>query len=417
MISGQSQLGAPTQNNVASTLRSKRWSVVGLLFSVAFINYLDRSTIGLALPAITKEFHLTPVAKGTLLSSFFWSYTLMQIPIGFAIDRLNTRTLVAVLFAIWSLACGFTGVAQTLEFLIATRIVLGIGESIYLPGAVTIVSRFFAPAERGLPSGIFNSGARAGLAIGAPLVGWLIVRHGWRYMFLLVGLSGLIWLIPWLLIFPRNLPEKSSRPASSTSLWSSVTLNRNLLGICLGFFCLDYYAFLFLTWLPDYLVEVRHLSMLSAGTMIAIPYLLFGINEPLGGWISDHLIRKGYSETGTRKVMIAVSFVAGLLIIPAMLVKDQTLALVFIAATSLVGLSTANVTVVLQSCAPPSQVGLWTGIENCAGNFGGALAPVVMGILIAHTGSYTPGFIVACAAMLGGAAAYVFVVGELKPAI
>jgi len=107
---------------------------------------------------------------------------------------------------------------------------------------------------------------------------------------------------------------------------------------------LGYYAFLFLTWLPDYLVEVRHLSMLSAGKMIAIPYLLFEVNEPLGGWISDRLIRKGYSETDTRKAMIAVAFAAGLLVIPAMLVKDQTLAIVFIVATSLVGLSTANVT-------------------------------------------------------------------------
>jgi len=108
-------------------------------------------------------------------------------------------------------------VAQTLEFLIATPIILGMGESIYLPGAVTIVSRFFAPAERGLPSGIFNRGARFDLAIGAPLVGWLIIRHGWRHMFLLVGLVGLIWLVPWLTIFPRTLPEKSSQPKSLLS--------------------------------------------------------------------------------------------------------------------------------------------------------------------------------------------------------
>jgi len=114
MISGQPQLtaSAANQNNTDAALRSKRWSVVASLFSVAFINYLDRSTIGLALPAITQEFHLTPVAKGALLSLFFWSYTWMQIPIGFAIDRLNTRILFGILFAIWSLACGLTGGAN-----------------------------------------------------------------------------------------------------------------------------------------------------------------------------------------------------------------------------------------------------------------------------------------------------------------
>jgi len=404
--------------NPSWPLHRKRWGIVALLFSAAFINYLDRSTIGLALPAIAQDFHLRPIEKGTLLSSFFWSYTLMQIPVGLAIDRLNPRALFATLFALWSLACGLTGMAQTLELLITTRIVLGVGESIYLPGATTIVSRLFSPAERGFPSGLFNSGARAGLAIGGPLIGWLILRYGWRDMFLLVGLAGLSWLVPWLLVFPRSLPAEhilSSESSLRSARRSALTVNRNLLGICVGFFCLDYYAFLFLTWLPDYLVEVRHFSLLSVGGLIAIPYMLFGASEPLGGWISDYLIRKGYDETRTRKAIIAIAFMAALLIIPAVIVKDQTLAIIFIAATSLIGLSTANVTVILQSCAPPSQVGLWTGIENCAGNLGGALAPILMGILIAKTNSYTPGFIVACMMMVIGIFAYVFIVGKLKP--
>src|SRR6185312_12481530 len=150
-------------------------------------------------------------------------------------------------------------------------------------------------------------------------------------------------LVPWLIVFPRSLPAEhilSSESSLRSARRSALTVDRNLLGICVGFFCLDYYAFLFLTWLPDYLVEVRHFSLLSVGGMIAIPYMLFGASEPLGGWISDYLIRKGYDETRTRKAIIAIAFMAALLIIPAVLVKDQTLAIVFIAATSLIGLST-----------------------------------------------------------------------------
>jgi ACS family D-galactonate transporter-like MFS transporter len=135
----------------------------------------------------------------------------------------------------------------------------------------------------------------------------------------------------------------------------------------------------------------------------------------LGGWISDQLIRHSFSETGTRKMMIVVAFSAGMLMIPATSVRSETLAFAFIIGSSLIGLSTANVTVVIQSCAPPAQLGLWTGIENTAGNLGGVIAPLLMGVLVARTGSYTPGFVLGCVVLLAGAAAYTFILGELKP--
>jgi ACS family D-galactonate transporter-like MFS transporter len=160
---------------------------------------------------------------------------------------------------------------------------------------------------------------------------------------------------------------------------------------------------------------VRHFTILKAGSLTAIPYLVFGLSEPAGGWIADHLIRVGYNETRIRKTVVAVAFLAGLMMGPAMMVKDGKLALALIAASSLVGLSTANVTVILQSCAPQRQVGVWTGVEKFAGNLGGVIAPVLMGVLIARTGSYTPGFIVACMLLVLGAGAYCFIVQDLNP--
>jgi MFS transporter, ACS family, D-galactonate transporter len=163
----RSEEGRPPSCGVipqAETMLSvrRRWVVVGLLFALALIDYLDRATIALALPAISRELKLPPITKGVLLSSFFWSYALMQVPIGFAIDRLNLRWVFASMFALWSLACGLTGLAGSLLFLTTARILLGIGESVYLPGATTVVSRLFVRSERGLPSGLFNSGARTG---------------------------------------------------------------------------------------------------------------------------------------------------------------------------------------------------------------------------------------------------------------
>jgi len=369
----------------------RRWAVVGLLFALALINYLDRATIALALPAISRELKLPPITKGTLLSSFFWSYALMQVPIGFAIDRLNLRWFFAFMFTLWSLACGFTSLAGSLLFLTVARNLLGIGESVYLPGATTIVSRLFGRSERRLPSGLFNSGTRAGLVVGGPLISWMVVRYGWRQIFLLIGGGSLIWLVPWFVLFPDSLNpdpiEKGiNRVPANQTYRPLLTFNRNLLGICIGFFCLDYYAYLLLTWLPDYLVEVRHFTLLVGGSLTAIPYLVFGVGEPAGGWIADRFIRAGHDETLIRKTVVAVAFLAGLMLVPAMMVKDSRLALALIAASSLIGLSTTNVTVILQGCAPPRQVGAWAGVENFVGNLGGVIAPVSMGALIARTG-------------------------------
>src|SRR5262249_21652402 len=156
-------------------------------------NYLDRATISFALPAISKDLHLLPTTKGLLLSSFFWSYALMQIPIGWCADRLNLRWLYAAAFALWSLAQGLTGLAGSLGVLIGFRILLGVGESIYLPGGSKIVSLLFAGRERGLPSGLFDFGTRTGLVLEGVLVPWLLVRYGWRQTFLLVGFLALFW--------------------------------------------------------------------------------------------------------------------------------------------------------------------------------------------------------------------------------
>src|SRR5437764_7604043 len=133
----------------------RRWSIVGLLFTASLINYLDRAAISFALPLISRDFHLTSESKGLLLSSFFWSYALMQIPIGWCADRFNLRWLYAVAFALWSFAQGLTGLAGSLAALIGFRILLGVAESIYLPAGPTIVSLLFKRKDTGLASGRF----------------------------------------------------------------------------------------------------------------------------------------------------------------------------------------------------------------------------------------------------------------------
>ena len=400
---------------------TRRWLIVSLLFSASLINYLDRAAISLALPLISRDLHLLPASKGLLLSSFFWSYALMQIPVGWCADHLNLRWLYAGAFAIWSLAQGLTGLAGSLEVLILFRILLGIGESIYLPGGTKIVSLLFTPEGRGLPSGLFDFGTRTGLVLEGILVPWFLLHYGWRHTFAVLGFAAVVWIVPWLWLFPRRLALPtttfiSAAPRGALAGGSRAFVNRNLLGICLGFFCFDYYWYVLVTWLPDYLVTVRHVSIVRAGIYSSLVFLIFGISEPIGGWIADRLIRHGWNETRTRKGIVTLAFLTGLLLFPAVRATSTSTAVALLIGAALVGLSTGNLITILQSCAPAEKVGIWTGAENFSGNLSGIIAPLAVGLLIKRTGSYVPGFELGSIVLLSGILAYWCIVGELRPA-
>jgi len=411
-------MGGFANMELSDVSNKRRWSIVGLLFAASLINYLDRTAISFALPLISRDFQLTSQTKGLLLSSFFWSYALMQIPIGWCVDRFNLRWLYAGAFTIWSLAQALTGVAGSLTTLLLFRILLGVGESIYLPGGTKIVSLLFSPRDRGLPSGLFDFGTRTGLVLEGILVPWLLVHFGWNRTFLILGFTALFWIVPWLRVFPRRLQAADTNAASpDLGLRSAARslLDRNLLGICLGFFCFDYYWYVLVTWLPDYLVTVRQFSIVQAGFYASLAFLTFGIAEPVGGWIADTLIRHGWDETATRKGIVTVAFSMGVFLIAAMRAYHTGMAIWLLMGASLVGLATGNLLAILQSCAPADAVGIWTGAENFAGNLAGIIAPLGVGILITSYGSYAPGFELASIVLFIGVLAYWFVVGKLEP--
>lgn len=401
-----------------SITNARRWSIVALLFTASLINYFDRATISMALPLISAELHLDPMTKGVLLSAFFWSYALMQIPMGWCSDRWNLRWLYAGSFAVWSIAQWLTGLANSLAALIRFRILLGIGEAIYLPGGSKIVSLLFRRSERGLPCGLFDFGTRTGLVLEGLLVPWMLQHWGWRATFVLIGFTALLWLIPWTIVTPREIRDRSSeqglqRKGTLRNLLGMLR-NRNLLGICLGFVCFDYYWYVLFQWLPDYLVTARQLPISKAGIYSAVVYLVFGLSEPVGGWIADRLIGAGWNEARTRKGIVTFSFLLGLFMIPATRLPNVDAAMVLIIGGALVGLSTANMLVMLQSCAPPEDIGLWTGVYNFVGNLAGISAALLSGFLIKQTGSYSAAFDLGAMLLVTGQLAFWFVLGEFN---
>src|SRR5262249_41902836 len=194
-------------------------------------------------------------------------------------------------------------------------------------------------------------------------------HYGWRASFSIVGFAALVWLIPWFLITPRNLrgnadTASASRPSGFMRSVATLVTNRNLLGVCLSFFCFDYYWYFLVNWLPDYLATSRVLTTLNAGLYAALPYFVFGAGEPIGGWIADRLVHRGWTEARARKGVVTVAFLTGLLLIPAARVDAPGTAVALIVGGCLVGLATGNLLVILQSCAPPAEIGLWTGVYN-----------------------------------------------------
>ena len=405
-----------TPHAMLDVSNARRWGIVGLLFTASLINYFDRATISFALPLISKELHLGPEAKGVLLSAFFWSYALMQIPMGILSDRLNLRWLYAAAFTLWSVAQGLIGLSTGLGSLIAFRVLLGIGEAIYLPGGSKIVGLLFRPSERGLPSGLFDAGTRTGLVVEGVLVPWMLMHYGWRVTFTVVGFSALLWIIPWLLLTPKRLQGPrdltTGHAAGLVRAFGALATNRNMLGICAAFFCFDYYWYFLVNWLPDYLVTARGLTILRAGINAALPYFVFGASEPIGGWIADRLVRAGWNEMRARKTVITVAFMTGLLLIPAARVESAGAAVALIVGGCLVGLATGNLLVMLQNCAPRTELGLWTGVYNFIGNVAGILSPLITGFLINRFGSNTPPFILAASLIAAGPLALWLIVKE-----
>lgn len=388
-----------------------RWTLILLIATASFINYLDRGSLAVALPVMSRDLGFDPIHQGVALSAFFWTYTLMQIPMGRIVDRFDIRRVYAVSFAVWSLAAAATGLATGLWTLVVARILLGLGESVYLPGGLKVVSLNFSAKETAWPAGLFDLGTKLGLALGTAIDVGLLVRFGWRSLFFRTGLLGLLWLIPWLAFYPPRRPDADrSAPVD----WRALVRSRALLGICIGFFCWDYFWYFLISWLPTYLNTVRHMSMGKIALFGGLPYLIFAGTEALGGLAAGAMIREGAGLSRVTKGFVTAGFLIGLLIIPAAIVESTSASIAFLLASSGAGIGLGCLISFPKICARESEVALWVGIMNAAGNLGGVIAPLVTGIVVQKTGSYVPAFLTVALVLVVGIVAYTVIVPPVE---
>ncbi len=209
---------------------SRRWIVVAFIFAGILISYIDRGNLGIAAPSIMREFNFTPSSMGMLLSAFFWTYAVFQIPAGAIIDRIGIRVVYACAFLLWSLASSAIGLSNGLATILLLRMLLGMAESIGPIASMSFIRRNFSGAEAGLPIGIYIAGQNLGPAAGT-LIGTQLIQHlGWRAMFVITGLGALLWIPGWLWFAPRDDARVMGAPAATATASGGRDWPESLLG-------------------------------------------------------------------------------------------------------------------------------------------------------------------------------------------
>ncbi len=392
----------------------RRWLLVILLALGVIIAYIDRTNLSIALaaPAFKDHFSLTDTGRGLLNSVFFWSYTAMQIPAGFIVDRFGVKRPLTIGFLLWCLIAASTALTGVFWQLVTVRLCLGVAESTVFPGGLSWIRRHVQEDQRGLAIGIFNSGSKWGPAIAAPLAAFIVSHYGWRQMFLLLGLGGLIWLIPWLLFAYEDPipPRRSIEPQAS---FGALLRTRAMWGTLIGTFCYNYFLFFSITWLPAYFVERRHLSLDSMGFYTGFSFAGTAVVAILAGAAADWIIRRGANAVNVRRwFSIAGLLVASTEVIGALSPSTNVAVFFVIFSMTGLGLASANYWALTQSLMPAVPGGRLAGIQNTSLNLAGIVAPILTGWMIQITGNYDAPMQFIWVILMIGIGAYLFLAVE-----
>jgi MFS transporter, ACS family, D-galactonate transporter len=390
-----------------------RWWTVFLLGIGLTIAYVDRTnlSVALALPEFRNFFYLTDTQRGLLNSTFFWSYTMLQVPAGLLIDRWGVKQPVTLGLLLWCAASAATAASGALWQLVALRLVLGVGESVIFPGGLSWIHRNIGERQRGLAAGIFVSGTKWGPALGAPLSTWLISRFGWRHMFAAIGLGGLLWLVPWILYAREGKPAAPKQIADPAPPIAALLRSRIIWGAMIGTFCYNYFLFFSITWLPAYFVERRGLPLDSMGIYTMFSFAGTAVVAISAGAAADAWIRRGAGAAATRRwFTIAGLLAASTEVFGAVSSSNRTAVFFAIFSMAGLGLATANYWALTQTLAPASAAGKVAGLQNTALNLAGIVAPILTGWLKQTTGSYLAPMQAIWVVLLIGVGAYTFLV-------
>lgn len=395
-----------------------RYGILLLIFLLTTINYADRATFSIAGDAASKDLGLDPIQMGYIMSAFAWAYVIGQIPGGALLDRFGTKLIYTLAIAAWSfftLVQGFSGFltgGAIFAGLFAMRFMVGLAESPSFPGNARLVAAWFPGSERGTASAIFNSAQYFSLVVFAPFMGWLVHTYDWHSVFFVMGGLGLVAaFVFWKMVrSPVDHPgvnkaeldyieaggglvrmEDRTVTKSAAFSWANVKQvlgSRMLLGVFIGQYGINVLTYFFVTWFPIYLVKERGLNILEAGFAAAAPALCGFAGGVLGGVISDALLKKTGSLTIARKTPLLIGMLLSALIIACAYIDNSAL-IVVVMAVAFFGKGIASLGwAVVSDTSPREFVGVTGGIFNTFGNSAGIVTPIVIGYIVAATGSF-----------------------------
>jgi len=413
---------------------SRRWRIAVLLGVGVIVNFFDRVNLSVANTSLRSEYGLSQVAMGYLLGAYSCTYILLQLPSGPVLDRFGVKPVIRISTFLWSAASFATGLARGFAGMISARLMLGIAEAPTFPSNAKAIGLWFPRSERGLATAIFDASAKFASAIGISVISVVLHFWGWRSIFVFTGLLSLGYFALFWFVYrdPKEDPLLSvaerehitaggggddavADPRQAASLWFLLR-RKKVWGLALGMAAYNYNFYLFLTWLPGYLNTALHLNVLRSGVYASVPWLAATVSDLIvGGWLVDHLIRRGRDATRVRQTVLVFGLVLGLAVAGATRTSNPRVAIFWIsialcglAASAPVGWSIPGL------IAPKGSTARVASIMNFVANLPGFLAPVITGYLVGNSQSFQRAFLVAAAVLVAGIASYILLLGKIE---
>ncbi|MDP3737826.1 MAG: MFS transporter [Hyphomonadaceae bacterium] len=426
--------------NAAPAMRPShgRFFILGLIAVGTMINYLDRSVLSVAAPQVSADLNLTPAIMGIVFSAFSWTYAAAQIPGGIVLDRIGTRITYFFSVSLWSIFTALQGLTAGFYSLLACRLGLGVAEAPCFPANSRVLGVWFPQHERARANAVYSVGQYFGLAFLSPLLYWVTAEFGWRALFIGAGLAGLAFAGIWLMAYREpgrsriaNQAELDyiaqgggiavtsaaadvEKPKLSWSLGMRLLGKRQILGASIGQFAGNSTLVFFLTWFPTYLATERGMEWIKVGFYAVLPFIAASVGVIVGGLASDIILRRTGSANVARKLPIIAGLFLAATIIGANF-ADSDVVVIAILSVAFFGQGMVNLGwTLISDIAPVKYVGLTGGIFNLCANLAGIITPIVVGFIVAGTGSFFFALAYIGALALLGAFAYIFVVGDVK---
>ncbi|HMJ62642.1 MAG TPA: MFS transporter [Bryobacteraceae bacterium] len=416
---------------MADSQRSRiRWILIGWIFLLSAVGYLDRVNLSIAGGAIMREFSLDKVQLGWVQSAFVLGYAFFQAPAGRLADRIGPRKIISWGVVWWGVFTVLITVvppaAAALWMVIGIRFGLGMGEAVVYPASNTIVAAWIPSTERGVANGLIFMGVGFGAGVTSPLINYIVTQHSWRAAFwtsAVIGLAaGGVWYWisrdnpkqhPWVSASEAAYIEAGLPPAEPGSHggklgWSQIFGNKDILFVTFSYFTYGYAAYIFFSWFFIYLSDVRGLNLKQSALWTMLPFMAMAAGSLGGGWISDVITRKYGKRNGRCMVaVVGISLAAIFIAIGTQVESVQTAVIVLAAGAGALYISQSSFWSVSADIGKKSA-GSVSGVMNMGGQFGGALTASLTPFIGKHLG-WNTSFLVAAALCACGAAAWFFV--------